>query len=63
MKATRANALWKALDHGTEITNSTVPTPRKRSVPNEPGANVCHMYEARKTIPNTGRNASRCDLI
>src|SRR5829696_2195759 len=61
-KATRANALWKALDHGTEITNNTAPTPRKRSVPNEPGAKVCHTYPARKTMPSTGRNASRCDL-
>jgi hypothetical protein len=41
-KATRANALWKALDHGTEIANNTAPTPTKRSVPKEPGANVCH---------------------
>src|SRR5215203_439627 len=62
-KATRANALWKALDHGTEITNNTAPTPRKRSVPKESGANVCQAYPARKTIPSTGRNLSRCDLI
>src|SRR5687767_12676812 len=62
-KATRANALWKVLDHGTEITNSTAPTPRKRSVPKEPGANVCHTYPARNTIPSPGRNPSRYDLI
>src|SRR5919112_890560 len=62
-KATRATALWNALDHGTEITNNTAPTARKREVPKEPGANVCHTYPARKTIPSQGRNPSRCDLI
>src|ERR671912_783405 len=62
-KATTANALWKALDHGTEITNNTAPTPKKRSVPKESGANVCQAYPARKTIPSTGRNPSSCDLI
>src|SRR5215208_5341103 len=62
-KAARANALWKALDHGTEITNNTAPTPRKRSVPKESGANVCQAYPARKTIPSAGRNPSSCDLI
>src|SRR5215203_685408 len=61
-KATRANALWKALDQGTEITNNTAPTPKKRSVPKEPGANVCQKYPARKATPSTGRNPSRCDL-
>src|SRR5215213_11200086 len=62
-KAARANALWKELDHGTEITNNTTPTPRKRSVPKESGANVCQAYPARKTIPSKGRNPSRCDLM
>src|SRR5215212_10387754 len=62
-KATRATALWNALDHGTEITNITAPTARKREVPKESGANVCHTYPARKTIPSQGRNPSRCDLI
>jgi len=41
-KATRTNALWNALDHGTEITNITAPTAKKRSVPSERGANVCY---------------------
>src|SRR5919107_2541596 len=61
-KATRANALWKPLDQGTEITNITAPTPRKSSVPKEPGANVCQTYPARKATPNTGRNLSKRDL-
>jgi hypothetical protein len=61
-KATRANARWKALDHGTEITNNTAPTPRKRFVPKEPGAKICHTYPARKTIPSPGRNPSRYGL-
>ena len=62
-KAARTKALWKVLDHGTEITNNTVPNPRKRSVPNEPGANVCQTYPAKKTKTSTGRNPSRYDLI
>src|SRR5215212_9870440 len=57
--ATRVNPLWNELDHGTEIANSTVPTPRKRAVPNEPGANVCQPYPAKKSTPSTGRRASR----
>jgi hypothetical protein len=61
-KAIRANPLWKVLDHGTEITNSEAPTPKNSVVPNEPGANVCQTYAARKTTPSTGRNPSSRDL-
>src|SRR3954467_5182750 len=58
-KAARATALWKVLDHGTEIANSTAPTPTNKAVPNDSGANVCQPYPAKNRTPSKGRSASR----